>query len=122
MPKTQIEFDQVLDDEFASQEELDAISGMSPETHKTLDQLVHIISENSYTEYIRTNNKVTSIIIWIDNNKTIKIREYEYIRTNNKVTSIIIKQYDELSQLLETYTTNIIRTNNKVTSITGVIS
>jgi len=97
--------------------------GIDAATHKILDQLVHEIAENNYTEITRVSNRVTNVTIWTTSGKTIKIREFEITRDgNNKVQSIVTKQYNSSGVLVETYTQTITRTSGKVTSISGVMS
>ena len=76
--------------------------GLTPISHRALDQLVHNISETSFVEYIRLDNFVTNITIWTDNSKTIKIRETIYTYFNGRPTTIVTNQYDDLGGILET--------------------
>ena len=97
--------------------------GIDVNAHKTLDQLVHGIAENNYTEITRTSNRVTNVTIWTTSGKTIKIREFVITRDgNNKVQSVVMKQYNNSGVLVETYTQTITRTSGKVTAISGVMS
>jgi hypothetical protein len=106
----------------------DTISGtrklsefLIPQTHKILDQLVHDIAENSYTEIIKTNGKVSNMILWTNSNKLEKIREINISRVSGKVNEIVTKQYNSGS-LVETYTETFTRTGTSVTSIQGVLT
>ena len=99
-----------------------ASGGITESQHRGLDQLTHIISEDSYTEIIRSYGKVLNVTIWTDNSKTTKIREVDLSRTSGKVSQIITKQYDVIGTLIETYTETITRTNGRITSIDGVLT
>lgn len=90
--------------------------------HASLDTLVHNIAENSYTELIRTDGKITNIIVWETASKLKKIKEETIIYTNNKVSSLITKQYNSSGVLSQTYTETITRTEGKITSIAGALS
>lgn len=97
-------------------------SGITESQHRNLDQLVHLIAENSYLEIVKTGGKVSDIIIWSDNTKVLKIRETNITRTAGKVSQIVIKQYDETGVLAETLTQTLNRTSGSVTSINGVLT
>lgn len=109
---------------YISQDELDAIggSGITESQHRALDQLVHLIAENAYTEYTYSGNQVTDEIMWTDSGKTIKIRETNFTYTGNKVNTEAIKQYNAVGALLETLTKTYTFTGNKVTSINEVLT
>jgi hypothetical protein len=96
--------------------------GLTPSTHRALDQLVHEIAETSYTEVVETAGKVTAVIVWTDSGKTTKIREEEYTYTGGQVTTIVTKQYDGTGTLVETYTETVTYSGGKVQSISGVLS
>lgn len=98
------------------------IKGAFPDTgesHQLLNTLLHNIDENSYDEIIRINNKVSSIIIWTDETKVLKIREMQLTRGfNDRITQIITTQYNDLGAAVETLTETINRECGKVSSIT----
>lgn len=98
--------------------------GLSAGSHRVLDQLVHLIAEDTYEEYNYTGNKVDSIIWWTDNGKTQKVREEIYTYTGNKVTTIVTKQYDGAGVLVtgETMTDTLNYTGNQLTHIDRVMS
>ena len=48
--------------------------GLDAATHRPLDQLVHLIAETSFEEFLYAGNKVTDIIVWTNSGKTQKIR------------------------------------------------
>jgi hypothetical protein len=96
--------------------------GLTPTTHRALDQLVHGIAENSYTETETTSGKITAVRTYTNSGKTLKIREEDYTYTGNKVTTVVTKQYDAAGDLAETYTETIAYTGAVVDTITGVLS
>ena len=96
--------------------------GLTPSSHRALDQLVHEVAETSYTEVVETAGKVTAVIVWTDAGKTTKIREEEYTYTGGQVTTIVAKQYDGTGTLVETYTETVTYSGGKVQSISGVLS
>jgi len=89
----------------------------SPYAHRDLDQLVHNIAETSYEEVTYTGVNPTSLIVWTNSGKTIKIREEQYTWNGNKVNTLTMIQYNaagaEVERVVETYT----YTGSKVTSI-----
>jgi hypothetical protein len=99
-------------------------SGLTAGSHRALDQLVHDIAEDNYTEITRVAGKVTNVTVWTDNGKTIKIRESQITRTAGKVTQVVEIQYDGAGAVIvgETKTTTITRTAGKVSSIDEVMS
>ena len=99
--------------------------GLTPASHRVLDQLVHDVAETSFTEVVYSGNQVTDVIIWTDSGKTQKIREESYTYTGNKVTTVVTKQYDGSGTLIPTigtYTETITYSGARVESITGVLS
>ena len=99
-------------------------SGVTPGSHRNLDQLVHAIAETSFEEVSYTGNKVDSIIVWTTVGKTQKIREELFTYTGNQVTTIVTKQYDAAGTLIvgETMTETLSYTGNKLDDITRVMS
>ncbi len=96
--------------------------GLTPSSHRALDQLVHEIAETSWTEVVETAGKVTAVIVWTDSGKTTKIREENYTYSGGQVTTIVAKQYDGTGTLVETYTETVTYSGGKVQSISGVLS
>ena len=96
--------------------------GITEGQHKLLDSLVHNLSETSYEELTRSGGKVTDIIHWTDNGKTVKIREVNLTRTSGKVSTIVMKQYDGAGALAQTLTGTVTRSGGKVASIDWVES
>ena len=106
-------------------EDLDsAISGggLTPASHRDLDQLVHLIAETSYLEVTRTAGRVSDVIYWTDNTKTTKVRETNVTRTSGQVSSVVIKQYDAVGVLAETLTGTVNRTGGQVDDIDWVLT
>ena len=97
-------------------------SGVTESQHRGLDQLVHPIAENSYTEIERTGSRVDAIRTYTSAAKTLKIREQEFTYTGNQVTTITTKQYDGAGVLVETYTETLSYTGAQVDDITGVLT
>lgn len=84
-------------------------SGITVGTHRNIDQLVHLIAEDSYEEYTYSGILATNITIWTNSGKTTKIREEQYTYgVGNKVDTLTTIQYDSLGNveetLVETYT------------------
>jgi hypothetical protein len=100
------------------------VGGLTPGSHRPLDQLVHAIAEDSFEEINKTGNKVDSIIVWTTAGKTQKIREELYTYTGNQVTTIVTKQYDAGGALIvgETMTETLSYTGSNLDDITRVMS
>lgn len=96
--------------------------GLTPSSHRALDQLVHEVAESSYTDIVYTGSKVTAVVTWTDSGMTKKIREELYTYTGVKVTTIVTKQYDSDGNLAETYTETVTYSGALVDNITGVLS
>lgn len=96
--------------------------GISTPQHRALDQLVHDIAETSYLEVTRTQGRVSSIIVWTDSGKTVKIREVLITRSNGTVSQIVTKQYNGSGTLVETLTDTVTRSGGKVASIAEVLT
>lgn len=90
--------------------------GITESEHRSLDTLLHNLVEDCYIEYTRTNGRVTAIMVWTDNLKTLKIREELITYTNGLVSQIVERQYDGAGALVETKTTVINRTGGLVSS------
>lgn len=106
-----------------SQTQIDTISasGITETQHKNLDQLVHDIAENGYTEYTYSGNKVSSEIIWTTPDKTLKIREFSFVYTGNKVLTETVIQYNGAGAAVQTLTRTFSYTGNKIASTTEVV-
>ena len=109
---------------YVTQDELDAIggSGITEAQHRDVDQLVHLIAEDSFLELTYSGNNVQDAITWTDNGKTIKIREVNITYTGNKATTVVTKQYNAVGALVETYTETIAYSGQKVDTVTGVLT
>lgn len=99
-----------------------AVSGITAEEHRNLDQLVHLLAENYYEEYVYTGPRVTGIITWTSVSKVLKIREEQYTYDESRVSTVVTIQYNaagtEFERVTETYTYS----GNKVTNMTAVRS
>ena len=99
----------------------ESVAGLTIPGHRLLDQLVHIISENSYYEITRSGGKISSEIYWTNSGKTKKIREIDYSYSGINISSTVTKQYDSLGSVAETYTEIYNRTGNTINSVDGVL-
>lgn len=104
-----------------SKEDIITSGGITQPVHDALNVFVHNVGSSNYKEVIRTGSLITSIIIWKDSNKLIKIREYSFTRTNNLITQCTEKIYTE-GVLSQTSTYNITRVNNLITNIVETIA
>lgn len=91
--------------------------GITESDHNSLDTLLHWLVETNYQEIVRTEGKVTSVINWVDSNKTTKIREMIITRTTGKVSQMVFIQYDGTGTEKHRITGVITRSAGKVTSI-----
>jgi hypothetical protein len=96
--------------------------GMTEETHRKLDQLVHDLAESCYEEYTYTDGKVTNCTVWETSGKLKKIREEQYTYDTGKISTVVTVQYNtsgnEFERLTETYAYSGV----KITSVTAVRS
>lgn len=98
--------------------------GITESQHRALDQLVHDIAEDAYTEYTyglfgRLDNETT----WTDSGKTTKIRETQFTYTGTRVTEIVTIQYDAAGLEVERVTDTITYAfpfGNRIDSIDSV--
>lgn len=97
-------------------------SGITETQHKNLDQLVHLVAESSFEEYIYTGSRVDQIIVWTDAGKTTKIREELYTYTGSQLTTLVTKQYDGTGTLVQTLTETYSYTGQKLDDITRTLS
>lgn len=91
-------------------------------SHESIDSLVHNLAENSYEEVTRSGGLVTSVIVWTDSGKTVKIRETTLTRSGGLISTIVEKQYDAAGALVQTLTGTVARTGGVVSNITWVKS
>jgi hypothetical protein len=96
--------------------------GLTPASHKALDQLVHDIAESSYFEVSRSGGRVSGVAYWTDATKTTPIRDVAITRTAGLVSSIVVRQYDGAGSVAETLTGTITRSSGQVTSIGWVLT
>lgn len=93
-------------------------AGITPTTHRDLDQLVHEIAETSFDEVIRTGYLVSDIITWTDAGKTLKIREQNILYTGWLPTQVTTTQYDGAGVAVEIVVEAFAHTGYLVSSIT----
>jgi len=96
--------------------------GITASQHRSLDQLVHNIAEDSYCEIERIGGRISSVIYYTDSGKSTKIRSVEYTRTSGRISQIVYKQYDDDGNVIigETLTGTITRTSGRTSSIEWV--
>lgn len=98
--------------------------GLTAGTHRPLDQLVHDIAEDSFTEVVYTGNRVDAVEVYTSAAKTTLIRKEVYTYTGQKVTKVVTTQYDAAGVLIvgETYTEDIVYSGAQVDDITGTLT
>jgi len=94
--------------------------GLTEESHRILDTLIHELSEDNYEEYTRVANKVTNVTVWETSSKLKKIREEQYTYSGNQVTQEVDIQYDSAGVEKERLTITYAYTGSLVTSATTV--
>ena len=99
-------------------------TGIGEAAHRSLDQLVHDISEDSFEEITYSGVQVDLIVVWTDSGKTVKIREEAFTYSGNQVATVVTKQYDGAGVVIvgETMTETFTYTGNNVTSIDRVMT
>lgn len=97
-------------------------NNIDPTKHQNLDQLVHGVAENSYTEMTYSGEYVTKEVIWQSSNKTTKIREYTYTWRNRLLTQASVTQYDANGNAVKTVTRDYTRSNRQVQSYNDTVS
>ena len=90
--------------------------------HASIDDLVHGLAEDSYQEITRTAGAVTSVVVWTDSGKTVKIRETTITRSGGQVSQTVEEQYDGAGLLIQTLTSTFTRVSGQVTSVDVVES
>lgn len=100
--------------------------GITENQHRSIDQLVHAIAEDSYyeIEYNGTYTwRVDKEIWYTDSGKTTKIREIIYSYTSIwKYSAIVLKQYDGTGTLEETLTGTVVYSDIFIDNITWVLT
>ena len=98
--------------------------GYNSTTHRNEDQLVHLLAEDSFTEYTYSGNKITKIEVFTDSGKTVLIRDETYTYTGNLVTKIETQHYDGAGSAIvgEKYTEDFTYAGGKVDDITGTLT
>lgn len=97
-------------------------TGLNAGSHRALDQLVHMLAEDAYTEITRTAGQVTNVTTWTNSGKTVKIRESQITRTAGQVSQTVDIQYDAVGTEVERMTRTYNRTAGQVTSIDEVLT
>jgi len=93
-------------------------TGINEDEHRDLDQLVHLVSEDSFEEIVYSANRIVSVVVWIDSGKTTKIREEQFsYDTENRVTQILTIQYNYSGNEVERMVEDFVYSGGKVTSI-----
>ncbi len=90
--------------------------GLTPTTHRDIDQLVHMLAENAYYEVTYAGPRVTAETWWTDAAKTAKIREVTYGYTGSRVSSETWRQYDASGVQIATFAVTYTYTGPRVTS------
>jgi len=94
--------------------------GVTEAQHRVINQLVHWVDEDYYQEYTYNGARVVSIVLWTDNTKTIKIREFQYTYAISKVSTETIIQYDDSGVEAERLTLTYSYSGRRVSNITSV--
>jgi starvation-inducible outer membrane lipoprotein len=95
--------------------------GLTELEHESLTTQVHNVAQNSYVQVTRSGGAVVSVITYVDNTLTTKIREDLITRSGGLVTSVETKQYAG-GLLSSTLTKTINRSGGSVVSIDVVLS
>ncbi|HUX16554.1 MAG TPA: hypothetical protein VMW52_08770 [Phycisphaerae bacterium] len=108
-------------DGFLSELSLDAVK---VDEHREIDELVHLVAEDSFEEYVYSGSNVVAIVVWTDGGKTTKVREELFSYSSGLVTSIVTIQYDAVGVAVpgETMTEAYSYTGNVVDSVTRTMS
>jgi hypothetical protein len=98
--------------------------GMSPDTHRQLDQLVHELDEDYYEEHTYTGTKLTNVTDWTDATKTTKVREAQLTYTGRRLTGAVEIQYDASGVEVERLTSTVtyVGLSNRIANVSVVRS
>jgi hypothetical protein len=88
--------------------------------HHLIDDIVHAIAENNYTEYTYIGTNVSNITIWTTPAKIIKIREQQFSYNGIKVSQEIEIQYNAAGTEIQRLTTNYTYSGSRIISSTSV--
>jgi hypothetical protein len=94
--------------------------GLTPETHRLLDQLVHELDESHFEEYLYSGSLVTGSIVWTDSGKTLRIRDYAYTYSGSKIATETVRQYNAAGTVVETLVYTYSYSGTKVSSVSCV--
>lgn len=98
-----------------------SVTTLIEDEHRSLDQLVHEIAEDAYTEYSYTGNQVTNITTYTDSGKTTKIREEEFTYSGTRVDTAVTIQYDGAGTIVERLTETFTYSGTQVISVDSVL-
>lgn len=98
--------------------------GIDSTAHRELDQIVHEVAEDSFTEVGYLDGyKISSIIVWTDSGKTKKIREEQYSYNScGLISQQITIQYDSSGVVAETLTETLTYNGILISNITAVLT
>lgn len=91
-------------------------------SHRVIDQLVHEVSENSYTTNTRNGFLITQSIIWTDTNMTTKIRQFDMTYNGFLVNTITTQQFNTSGTVVETQVDTYSYTGSLVDNITTTLT
>jgi hypothetical protein len=97
-------------------------AGLTPTSHRFLDQLVHALAEDCYMEVTRTSGQISSVTYWEDATKAKKVRETTLTRSGGQVSQIVVVQYDSAGSAVETMTGTVARVSGQVSTITWALT
>lgn len=97
-------------------------TGITPASHRLLDQLVHLLAEDCYMEITRTSGQVSAVTYWETSAKLKKVRETTLTRSSGQVSQIVVTQYDSAGSAVETMTGTVARTSGQVATIEWVLT
>lgn len=98
-----------------------SVTSLIEDEHRGLDQLVHEIAEDAYTEYTYSGNQVTNIIAYTNSGKTIKIREEQFTYSGTRVDTAVTIQYDGAGTMVERLTETFTYSGTQVVSVDSVL-
>ena len=119
---SEIAFRDTISGEYKLSELLAGSGGLTTETHRALDQLVHNIVEDNYYEITYSGNQLINETWYTDSGKTLKIKESDYTYTGNQVTQAVTYQYDGAGDVEETFIEYFNYTGSNLDSSSGVLS
>ena len=93
--------------------------GITESQHRDLDQLVHLLAEDSFMEpTYDVNGIMTRIDVYTDGTKTTKVRDITWTKSGCFIATVSVVQYDAAGVSEETLNYTINRdANNRVTNV-----